>query len=366
MSLIRTLRTSLSPELGIDLGTANTVIFERETGTIVSEPSVVAFALEPGGAEDRVLAVGRAAKEMEGRAPARIRVVHPLRGGTISDFKAAHVLIQTLVDRASASGPRLMPRVVACVPGCATDIECKAVEEAARAAGARATTFLPQAVAAALGAGLDITTTQAQMVVDVGGGTTEIAVLALSGVVALHSVKVGGDYLDSAIAARLRAERFHVGPLTVEALKIKLGYAGRPPGRAAIRVSGFDQAHRAPRAREVSEPLVGEAMAEGIDRITRAVWSVLDQLPPDVAADLLESGITLTGGGAQITGLAGELALRTNVPTTVAPHPLECVARGAGEVLGSVALLERLGPSADRLTRWYQSLRIGMRESYSR
>ena len=359
MGFVRTVRTTISPELGIDLGTANTVIYERGTGVVISEPSVVAFA------GDEVIAVGSAAKEMEGRAPSRISVVHPLRGGTISDFQAAHVLIEKLVRRAAGSRARILPRVVACVPGCATDIECKAVEEAVRAAGARAATFLPQAVAAALGAGLDITTTRGAMVVDIGGGTTEIAVLALSGVVAMHSIKIGGDFLDNAIAARLRHDRFQIGPLTAEALKIKLGFAGRPPGRAATRVSGFDMACGAPRAREVSEDVVGEAMAEGIDRITRAVWSVLEQTPPDLAADLLESGITLTGGGAQITGLAGELSLRTNVPTTVAPDPLECVARGAGEVLGSPTLLERLGPSADRLTRWYQSLRIGMRESYS-
>jgi rod shape-determining protein MreB len=360
MALVRSVRSTFSPEIGIDLGTANTVIYERGSGVLLCEPSVVAY-----DGDDSVISVGRAAKEMDGRAPGRIRVVHPLRGGTISDFRAAHVLIRTLVDRALTSRPRFIPRIVACVPGCATDIECKAVEESARAAGVRATTFLPQAVAAAVGAGVDITTTQGRMVVDIGGGTTEIAVLALSGVVAMESIKVGGDYLDNAIAARLHAEHFRIGPLTAEALKIKLGFAGRPPGRAPARISGFDIVAGAPRSREVSETLVGEAMAEGIDRIVRAVWAVLEQTPPDLSADLLEGGITLTGGGAQITGLAGELALRTNVPTVVAPEPLVCVARGAGEVLGSPTLLERLGPSADRLSRWYQSLRIGMRESYS-
>ena len=361
MNWVGSVRTAFSPEIGIDLGTANTVIYERGTGVLVSEPSVVAFA----GDDGRVVAVGRSAKEMDGRAPGRIRVVHPLRGGTISDFAAAHVLIRTLVDRALVSRPKLIPRIVACVPGCATDIECKAVEESARAAGVRATTFLPQAVAAAVGAGIDITTSQGRMVVDIGGGTTEIAVLSLSGVVAMHSIKIGGDYLDSAVAARLRADHFQIGPQTAENLKIKLGYAGRPPGRAPMRVSGFDVAAAAPRSREIAETLVGEAMADGIDRIVRAVWSVLEQTPPDLAADLLESGVTLTGGGAQITGLASELALRTNIPTLVAPEPMVCVARGAGEVLGSPTLLERLGPSADRLSRWYQSLRIGMRESYS-
>jgi rod shape-determining protein MreB len=363
MAFMRAVRTAVSPEIGIDLGTANTVIYERGTGVLVSEPSVVAYADSDSGG--RVIAVGRSAKEMEGRAPAHVRVVHPLRGGTISDFRAAHVLIETLLDRAIASRTRFLPRVVACVPGCATDIECKAVEEAARAAGAHSLTFLPQAVAAALGAGLDFSTPDGRMVVDIGGGTTEIAVLALNGVVALRSIKVGGNYLDNAIATRLRAHRFQIGPLTAESLKIKVGYAGRPPGRATVRVSGLDLSRGGPGTREVSEAFVGEAMADGIDRITRAVWSVLEQTPPDLSADLLANGITLTGGGAQITGLAAELALRTTIPTLVAPDPLECVARGAGEVLGSPTLLERLGPSADRLTRWYQSLRIGMRESYS-
>src|SRR5262249_55860698 len=160
---------------------------------------------------------------------------------------------------------------------------------------------------------------------------------------------------DASIAARLRADRFVIGPLTAEALKIKLGYAGRPPGRAPMRATGFDLTLSSPRGREVSEELVGEAMREGIDRITRAVWAVIEQTPPDLVADLLETGITLTGGGALISGLASELGIRSNVPTTVAPEPLDCVARGAGEVLGSPTLMERLGPSADRLTRWYQS-----------
>ena len=361
MAFARSLRSALSPELGIDLGTANTVIYERGSGVLLSEPSVVAF----DAADRSVIAVGHAAKELDGRAPGRVCVARPLRSGTISDFHAAHVLIKTLVDRALATRPRIAPRVVACVPGCATDIECKAVEEAVRAAGARATTFLPQAVAAALGAGLDITTPSGRMVVDIGGGTTEIAVLALSGMVALHSIKVGGDDLDRAIALRLRSERFIIGRVTAEALKIKLGYVGRPPGRPPARISGNDANVGAPRVREISEELVGEALVEGIAQITRAVWSVLERTPPDLAADLLETGITLTGGGALISGLAGELSLRSNVPTTVAPDPLACVARGAAEVLDSPTLLERLGPSADRLTRWYQSLRIGMRESFS-
>jgi rod shape-determining protein MreB len=264
-----------------------------------------------------------------------------------------------------AARPRLAPRLIACIPGCATDIECKAVEQAVRAAGARYTTYVPQAVAAAVGAGLDVTARRAQMIVDIGGGTTEIAILGTAGVIRLASLQVGGNDLDAAILQRLRASRFAIGLLTAERLKIELGFVGRLRDGESIPVNGMDVDAASPRVRSVSAALVGEAMQDGIERIFRGVCAVLESTPPDVAADLLESGITLAGGGALIAGIASEMGARTNVPTTVAPDPLTCVARGAGEILGSPTLLESVRPHADRLTRWYQSLRIGMRESYS-
>ncbi|HEV2739680.1 MAG TPA: rod shape-determining protein [Candidatus Elarobacter sp.] len=362
MTIGGTLRATFSPDIGIDLGTANTVVYSHDAGILVSEPSVVAYRVS----DDAIIEVGRGAKELDGRSHGRIRVVRPLRGGTISDFRGAHTLVKTLVDRAMAARPRVAPRVIACVPGCATDIECKAVEEAIRAAGPRTTEFVPQAVAAAVGAGLDITGTRPAMVIDIGGGTTEIAVLTLCGVVAMSSIKVGGDTFDAAIANRLRQEYFGIGPLTAERLKIERGYAGRPPGSEPYVVAGTDMQHLRPGKRAVDESLVAEAMRDGIDRIARAAWAILEATPPDLVGELMEAGIVLTGGGALIHGLAGEIAARTNVPTTVADDPLGCVARGAGEILASPDVLERLRPHADRLTRWYQSLRIGMRESYSR
>ena len=361
MSLAGTLRATFSPDIGIDLGTANTVVYSHDEGVLVSEPSVVAYRTS----DDALIAIGQAAKELDGRAPGRVSVVRPLRGGTISDFRGAHALVKTVVDRALARGPRVAPRVIACVPGCATDIECKAVEEAIRAAGPRTTTFVPQAVAAAVGAGLDITGTRPAMVIDIGGGTTEIAVLTLTGVVAMHSLKVGGDTFDAAIISRLRQEYFAIGPLTAERLKIERGFAGRPPGREPYTVAGTDMQRLRPGKRAVDEALLAEAMRDGIDRIARAAWSILEATPPDLAGELVDAGIVLTGGGALIPGHAGEISVRTNVPTRVADDPLGCVARGAGEILASPGLLERLRPHADRLTRWYQSLRIGMRESYS-
>jgi len=189
MNFAGTVRATFSPDIGIDLGTANTVVYSHDEGILVSEPSVVAYRTS----DDAMIALGHAAKELDGRSPGRINVVRPLRGGTISDFRGAHALVKTLVDRALASRPRIAPRVIACIPGCATDIECKAVEEAIRAAGPRTTEFVPQAVAAAVGAGLDIMGSTPRMVIDIGGGTTEIAVLISGGVVAMHSIKVGGD-----------------------------------------------------------------------------------------------------------------------------------------------------------------------------
>jgi rod shape-determining protein MreB and related proteins len=360
---MRSLFNFSSRDLAIDLGTANTVVYERSAGIMCSEPSVVAFRRS----DRSVVAVGAEAKLLDGRAPGRIDVVRPLRGGTISDFAGAHTLITTMIDRALATRPHIAPRIIACVPGCATDIECKAIEEAIRAAGPRTTIFVPQAVAAAIGAGLDVTTTRGRMVIDIGGGTTEIAVLALSGIVAMYSIKIGGDTFDASIAAKLRNdERFSVGALTAERLKIERGYAGRAPGRDPFAVAGVDLNLMRPGRRAVDERLVGEAMHDAIDAIVRAAWSILEATPPDLAADLMETGITLTGGGALIPGLAGEITVRTNVPTTVADEPLLAVARGAGEILASPSLLEHMRPHADRLTRWYQSLRIGMTESYSR
>jgi rod shape-determining protein MreB len=361
VTLLGSLRASFSPDIGLDLGTANTVAYERGAGVIVSEPSVVAYDV----ASNEIVAIGWPAKEMDGRVPGRVRVVRPLRRGTISDFRAAQTLVSTIVDRALAARPRVAPRLVASVPGCATDIECKAVEQAVRAAGAHTTIFLPQAVAAALGAGVDIASPRSNMVVDIGGGTTEIAILGLCGVIRLRSLQIGGDAFDRAIRQRLAAERFLIGPLSAEVLKVALGFAGRAPGRPPAMVSGIDAREGAPRIREVDETLVGEAMHDALEAILRGVTSVLESAPPEVAADLCETGITLTGGGALVHGLAAALSSRANVPTMVAPEPLLCVARGAGELLGSPTLLERLRPSADRLTRWYQSLRIGMRESFS-
>jgi len=350
-----------APIAGLDIGTSHTVVYARDGARIVREPSAVAYDERT----NTVLAVGHGAKEMDGRAPGRVRVVRPIRRGTISDYQAAHVLVATLMRRAFTRRSPFPPRIVAPVPGCATDIECKAVERAVRACGSRSRLFVQQAVAAAVGARVDVAQVRAHLVVDIGGGTTEIAALGLGGVIALHSVPFGGDDFDRAIAARLAAERFLVGPLTAEALKIGLGFVGTPPGRDPLRVSGFDVYAAAPRTREVTETFVGEAIAHGFEEILLGISTVLEASPPEVVADLMQGGITLAGGGALTAGLVDEIASRINVRATIAPDPVLCVARGAAEIYASPHLSDLLHVGADRSARWYASLRIGTNESSS-
>ena len=239
-------RATFSPEIGLDLGTANTVVYDRTAGVFVSEPSMVAYET----ATNQIVAVGNAAREMEGRNPKRYRVVRPLRDGTISDYHAAQMLVGKLVDRALRSRRRIIPRLVASVPGCATDIECKAVEHAVRSVGARSATFVAHAVCAAIGAGLNIDERRSQMVVDIGAGTTEIAIVGLGGLVRLSSLQVGGDHFDEAIIARLLAERFAISRQTAERIKMEFAYLGRPQGvEAWIEIGGTDLVAGAPRTR---------------------------------------------------------------------------------------------------------------------
>jgi rod shape-determining protein MreB len=331
MALVRSVRSTFSPEIGIDLGTANTVIYERGSGVLLCEPSVVAY-----DGDDSVIAVGRAAKEMDGRAPGRIRVVHPLRGGTISDFRAAHVLIRTLVDRALTSRPRLIPRIVACVPGCATDIECKAVEESARAAGVRATTFLPQAVAAAVGAGLDIMTTQGRMVVDVGGGTTDVAVMALGGVVTEASLPLGGGDLDRVIRAMcLRSFDLVVSPAVAEQLKVGIG-AAWPRAEAKMEVSGRDASNGMVRAVVVSSSDVTTAMSDVVRAMVGAAVGCIVEAPPDLANDLLARGLHLAGEAGHLDGFPRRLATAAGIPVHISEDPGRAAVVGAAQCLREV------------------------------
>ena len=353
----------LATEIGIDLGTANTPVHVRGYGIRFIEPTVVAINADTG----EVVTVGEGAKQMMGRTPRSIQVIRPMRNGVVSNFAYTEALLRQLMGRALRTRPLFPPRVMVGVPGSATEVERKAVREALLGAGAGRVYFVPQAIAAAVGAGLPILEPGGSMIVDIGGGTTEIAVLSLGGLVTGRSLKLGGDRLDEAVTAHLRNSRgFLIGERTAESLKISHGYYGRPLGRAPVRVPGQDLRRLRPGTIEVREEDIGAAIAEPIGQIVDAIRAVIEQTPPELVRDLAERGLVLAGGGASIAGLAETLSVVLAIPTRVAETPLLCVALGAGAILGDPRLFDALYPAPQSLIgRWWRFLRSGMRESSS-
>ncbi len=363
MMLLERLYAGLAPEISIDLGTANTPVHVRGQGVRFIEPTIVAVDTDSG----EVVTVGEGAKQMVGRTPRSITVIRPLRNGVISNYRYTEALVGALLGRAIRGRSLMPPRVIVGVPGSATEVEKKAVKEAARGAGAGRVYFVPQAMAAAVGAGLPVLDPRGGMIVDIGGGTTELAVICLGGMVSARSIKLGGDHLDDAITSYLRVTRgFHIGERTAESLKIARGYYGRARGRPPITVMGQDARALRPGTLTVREEDVGAAIAEPLGQIVDVVRSILEQTPPELVRDLSENGIMLAGGGAGIAGLAETLELITGIPVRVADRPMLCVALGAAEILHDARLFAALFPSPQSLIgRWWRSLRFGMRENSS-
>ncbi len=361
--LFERLYARIAPEVSLDLGTVNTPVYVRGHGVRFVEPTLVAIDTDSGA----VVTIGEGARQMLGRTPRSITVVRPMRNGVVSDYRYAEVLIARLLERALRGKPLVPARVVVGVPGSATEVEKKAIREAARAAGAGRVYFVPQALAAAVGAGLPVLEARGSMIVDIGGGTTEAAVLSLGGMVSARSLKVGGDQLDEAIIAHLRTTRnFHIGERTAESLKIELGYYGRPQGKPPVRVMGQDARQLLPGTIEVREEEVAAAIAEPLGMIVDAVRSLLEQTPPELVRDLGEHGIVIAGGGALIAGLAQTLADVTGIPVRTAEQPLLCVALGAAQVLREPRLFAALFPAPQSVfDRWWRSFRFGMRENSS-
>ena len=331
-------RRALTPvDVGIDLGTANTLITVRGKGLVLSEPSMVAVQNENG--ERRVVAVGKDAKAMLGRTPRGVEVIRPLRDGVIADFEVAQSMIEHLL-RLVRSESILRPRVVICVPCGATSMERRAIAEAAERVGVRSVALIDEPIAAAIGAGLPITSPQGSMVVDVGGGTTEIAVLSLGGVAYAQSVRVGGDHMDEAIVAWTRREHSTlVGLSTAEQIKIQIGHAqGDDLGERRLKVRGLALVEGLPRELELGSAEVGESLRQPVAAIVAAVKEALANTPPDLAADVAERGICLTGGGALLHGLAEAIAAETKLRVTIAESPLTCVVRGTSSVLTTAEL----------------------------
>jgi rod shape-determining protein MreB len=331
-------------DLAVDLGTANTLVHVRGRGIVLNEPSIVAMHTH----DRSVLAVGRAAKAMLGRTPGTIDVVRPLRHGVIADYDTTEKMLHYFIREASRSRRPVQPRVVISVPSGITQVERRAVQESAMHAGARKVHLVPQPVAGALGAGLPIADPGANMIVDIGGGTTEVAVISLSGIVYSTSLRVGGDDMNDAIAQHVRKSHgLLIGERRAEEIKIALGSAD-PSGDDAVPlpVKGRDLTSGLPKTIAVTAAEVREALREPVTAIVDAVRLCLEQTPPELAADIVDNGITLAGGGALLRGLDRLLNLETDLPIVVADDPLTCVVRGAGRALDDPVALDRVAFSA--------------------
>ncbi len=324
-----------SEDMGLDLGTANTLVYVKGKGIILDEPSVVAIVTDPNN-KKTVLAVGKEAKAMLGRTPGSIQAIRPMKDGVIADFDIAEAMIKHFIKKVHKKSIFANPNIVICVPSGATNVERRAIKESADAAGAKKVYLIEEPVAAAIGAGLPISEPSGCMVVDIGGGTTEIAILSLGGVVHASSLKVGGDTMDDAIVNFMRSvHKLAIGESTAEKIKKEVGCAGIPDNGdgKSINVKGRDLINGLPREVVISERQVAEALSDSLSLIIDAIKRSLELVPPELAADIVDTGIMLTGGGALLNRLDEAIRVTTGLPVSVADDPLTCVARGTGMAL---------------------------------
>ncbi|MDQ6989477.1 MAG: rod shape-determining protein [Mariprofundaceae bacterium] len=323
-----------SRDISIDLGTANTLIYVRGEGIVLNEPSVVAVYEGGGPKNRRVLAVGQDAKRMLGRTPDSIRAIRPLKDGVIADFVVTEEMLKQFIRKVHKRAWGIAPRIVICVPYGSTPVERRAIRESALSAGARQVFLIEEPMAAAIGAGLPVTEANGSMVVDIGGGTAEIAVISYGGIVYSRSVRVGGDKFDDAIINHLRRKySLLVGAPTAEKIKMTLGTACAQETRREMNVKGRDLINGVPKNLLLDDSDVLEALVEPVNAIVEGVKVCLERTPPELSADIVDKGIVLTGGGALLTGLDTLLRDETGLPVTVADNPLNCVVLGSGRVL---------------------------------
>jgi len=333
-----------SNDLGIDLGTANTLVYVKGKGIVLSEPSVVAVR-DDAGKGSRVLAVGIEAKNMLGRTPGNIRAIRPMKDGVIADFEVTEAMLRYFIKKVHNHRKLVKPRIIVCVPSGVTQVERRAVKEAAESAGAREVYLIEEPMAAAIGAGLPITKPIANMVVDIGGGTTEVAVISLAGIVFSKSVKVGGDKMDDAILQHIRRKySLLIGERTAEMIKITIGNALRSEESgepiSSMEVKGRDLISGIPKVLTISSDEISEAIKEDIDMIVEGVKTALEQTPPELAADIVDNGIMLTGGGALLKNIDKLIHRETNLPVYITDDPLSTVAIGAGMALDNLDMLK--------------------------
>ncbi len=329
----------LNVDIGVDLGTANVLVYVRGKGIVLQEPSVVAINKD----SQKVIAVGSEARRMLGRTPGNIVATRPLRDGVIADYEVTEKMLRYFINKAAGNRIFFRPRVMVCIPSGVTGVEERAVRQATIQAGARSAYVIEEPLAAALGAGLDISEPSGTMVVDIGGGTTDVAVLSLGGIVCSRSLRMAGDKIDEAIVRYVRREfNLAIGERTGEEIKIEVGTAClNGTAEKDYEIKGRDLVSGLPRAVKISRRQVHDAIREPLETVVGAVKEVLERTPPELAADIVNKGIVLTGGGALLHGMDRLLSEETGVPVHLADDPLSCVAKGTGRALGMLNILSR-------------------------
>ena len=334
-----------SNDLAIDLGTANTLIYVKGKGIVSSEPSVVAVRRD-GRGQKKVLAVGKEAKEMLGRTPSNIEAIRPMKDGVIADFEVTEAMLRYFIRKAHNRKTLVRPRIIICVPYGVTEVEKRAVRESAESAGAREVYLIEEPMAAAIGAGLPITEPSGNMIVDIGGGTTEVAVISLAGIVYSKSVRVAGDKMDEAIVQHIKRNyNLLIGERTAEQIKINIGNAYPDTEPKTMEIKGRDLVNGIPRILQVNSDEIREAIAEPVHSIVEAIKTTLERTPPELAGDIVDKGIVLAGGGALLRGLDKLIHEETGLPVTVAEDPLSCVVLGSGKALDELDVLREIALS---------------------
>ncbi|MGE3770291.1 MAG: rod shape-determining protein [Bdellovibrionales bacterium] len=345
MSLFTNLLGLISNDIAIDLGTANTLVYVRGQGIVLNEPSVVAIGQSRTTGRKQVLAVGEEAKQMLGKTPDGIRAIRPLRDGVIADFEVAEEMIKHFIRKVHKRSAFASPQIIICVPSGSTAVERRAIQESAESAGARRVYLIEEPMAAAIGAGLPVTEPTGSMVVDIGGGTTEVAVLSLGGIVYARSVRVGGDKMDEAIINYIRRyHNLHIGESSAERIKKEIGAACPPEdGEGKVmEIKGRDLMNGVPKEIVISERQVAESLFEPVSAILEGIKVALENTPPELSADLVDKGIVLTGGGALLKNLDLVIRNATGLPVSVAENSLDCVALGCGKALEQIDTLKGL------------------------
>lgn len=324
----------MSRDMGIDLGTANTLIYVKGKGIILREPSVVAI----NNLNKKVLAVGTEAKQMIGRTPGNIVAIRPLKDGVIADYDVTEAMLKKFIEKVSPKSAFTSPRIVVCFPSGVTEVERRAIEEATKQAGARHVVLLEEPMAAAIGAGLPVNEPTGSMIVDIGGGTSEVAVISLGGIVTSISLRIAGDELDQAIISYIKKEyNLMIGERTAENVKIELGSAFESEDDSrTMQIRGRDLISGLPKVIDVTKKQIREAFKDPIDSIIDAIKTTLEKTPPELSADIMDKGIMLAGGGALLDGLDKLINYETHIPVHIAESPLDCVALGAGKALADI------------------------------